>query len=153
MVTLPFIISKKEDKTTDLTEYCNSRFQFCVEYPTSIFPEKIIPDNGDGITLTSKKEHLSATFFGSWNVDNKTPKELYQLYIGKKVNQDPDSELVFKDISSKDFEASFIDGEFQIYERLFVVDDKFLVLQIKAPEKDNERIDIVRKNIKITFDD
>ena len=153
MVTLPFIISDRAENAIDTAKYCNARFQFCVEYPIDILSDKIISDNGDGIILRSKEEQVSATFLGSWNVENKTPKELYQLYVGKKVNRDSDSELVFKEISEKDFEVSFIDGAFQVYERLYVLDDKFLLFQIKAPEKQKNRIYIVRGKLKITFDD
>ena len=37
-------------------QYCNPRYQFCVDYPVGIFEDRIEAENGHGITLVSSDD-------------------------------------------------------------------------------------------------
>lgn len=54
--------------SNDYVSYCNSRFNFCIEYPAS-FSKQSKPDNEDGLTFLSGDRKTEIKAFGSLAVE------------------------------------------------------------------------------------
>jgi hypothetical protein len=52
-------------KTKNYKTYCNDRFQFCIDYPSSFIPQEE-PINGDGRTFQSRDEKAQITAYGGF---------------------------------------------------------------------------------------
>jgi hypothetical protein len=52
-------------KTKNYKTYCNDRFQFCIDYPSSFIPQEE-PINGDGRTFLSRDEKAQITAYGGF---------------------------------------------------------------------------------------
>lgn len=78
----PFIFNSlpygKAGKMT-VERYCNTRFNYCLDYPTAIFDGIVESDNDDGIQLVSEKYHLTLSVAGSHNVLEWSFQELYEM--------------------------------------------------------------------------
>jgi hypothetical protein len=59
--------------------YCNARFDFCVEYPTTLFGEKLTPTNADGVLLRSDDRNISLAIYGEYNIFANTLVEQQEL--------------------------------------------------------------------------
>lgn len=70
----------------DYALYCNSRFDFCVEYPAS-FSKLPKPDNDDGMTFLSADKKATISAFGSLATEpfETLDQELALAITDKKV--------------------------------------------------------------------
>lgn len=72
LVTLFAVLLLTSFRTQQRTQYCNSRFQFCMEYPQD-FRANGESGNGDGQTFTAKTGGAKITAYGSLALD---PRDL-----------------------------------------------------------------------------
>ncbi|MCB0706283.1 MAG: hypothetical protein KDC34_13285 [Saprospiraceae bacterium] len=57
--------------------YCNSRYNFCVTFPTEIFVNKEVSPNNDGIILTSAERDIEMRVTGYYNAMGWTLEDEY----------------------------------------------------------------------------
>ncbi len=67
--------------TTETNTYCNARFDFCVEYPSGLFTEKIKPTNADGILLRNEDQEISLAIYGEYNILSYSLIEQHKLML------------------------------------------------------------------------
>ncbi|MEN0041116.1 MAG: hypothetical protein AAF764_07230 [Pseudomonadota bacterium] len=77
-------------------QYCNPRYQFCIDYPTGVFEQRIEADNGDGITLVSTEDGAELRIYGVMNGDELPPETLLQILAEER----DDREITYR--ASKD---------------------------------------------------
>ncbi|MBX7243133.1 MAG: hypothetical protein K1X92_15420 [Bacteroidia bacterium] len=69
------------------TQYCNSRFGYCVEYPQGILYPQPESDNGDGRVFKNKKGEKILTVFGFNNIDNLTIQQQFDIDLHEKTEE------------------------------------------------------------------
>lgn len=85
-------------------EYCNQRFDFCLKYP-SIFSQKDISSNEDGIVLRSDNQDIRLRVFGYHNVlDNNAAEEL-DNYFDMANMEHPKLEAEWISVTKNDLDS------------------------------------------------
>lgn len=92
------------------TSYCNNRFNFCIEYPSS-FSKQQKPDNDDGLIFLSADKKTKIRAFGSLATEpfNELKQELEMATYNKKVT--------YKTVKNHWFIISGTDKEGNIFYR------------------------------------
>lgn len=66
--------------------YTNVRYAFAVDYPRDIFTSFTESDNSDGATFKANAPGAELRAYGSYNIDNKTPRAyVAEYYAGKTL--------------------------------------------------------------------
>lgn len=150
---LPFIIpaEKSSSESENYKEYCNARYDFCVAYPASMFEDKELADNGDGITLYGD-ESIKVTVSGSWDVFDRNSTELYQDISEPALSDTTRTKLLYTLIKDDIYETSFIKEDRQIYHKLFDNGAGFVLLQVNVPVAEAYKIESVVNDLSVRVD-
>ena len=105
---LILIFSFKSSNTFDT--YCNTRFDFCIEYP-HLFKRQPAPTNGDGLIFLSPDKNTEIHAFGKLAVGN-----LYKLDQEFQMSTE-DLNVVYKKITNNSFIFSGINKQGKIVYR------------------------------------
>ena len=79
------------DTTDNIEEegnYCNTRYEFCLEYPEEIFTQKKLADNCDGAFLASKDHRISLSIYGEWNSTQMTLADQHRFLLSNLLQTD-----------------------------------------------------------------
>jgi hypothetical protein len=72
---------------TQWATYTNVRFAFAIDYPRDIFTGYAEPDNSDGATFRTDAPGVELRAWGSYNIENKSPRAyVAQYYSGKTLS-------------------------------------------------------------------
>jgi hypothetical protein len=72
---------------TQWATYTNVRYAFAVDYPRDIFPSFTESDNSDGATFKTDALGVELRAYGSYNIDNKSPRAyVAEYYAGKTLS-------------------------------------------------------------------
>ena len=89
-------------------KYCNQRFNFCTEYPTS-FSGLGESQNGDGQKFLSKDKLSSITIYGNLEIDNINDfKTTYKDYLSSK-------NVTYKSLKNNSFVLSGYESKDKIF--------------------------------------
>jgi len=69
-------------------QYCNPRYQFCMDYPTGVFEDRIEADNGDGITLVSTDDGAELRIYGVMNGDELDLKTVQGILADERDDRE-----------------------------------------------------------------
>jgi hypothetical protein len=133
------------------SKYCNTRFNFCITYSSTLLPQTFVSDNGDGIILNTKDEKVEASVIGSLNISSQSTAELFVLFVPQK-NKHPEVKILEKEINERHYETTFIKGETIIYQKLFNTGDHYVLIEIVAPKGEQFRMEKIKETCFITFD-
>ena len=97
---------KEEDK--GLLFYSNPTFGYCVNIPDVFTKVVLIPDNGDGIALTTKDGKAAFRVSGGHVIDDDMLKESYDSALQSIGGKD---EAVFFDIGNDSWELTWWKGD------------------------------------------
>ncbi|MRI63853.1 hypothetical protein EDM00_07605 [Ornithobacterium rhinotracheale] len=76
IVAKPMDIS--ENEITNYVEYCNNRFDICMNYPSNFKPEPE-PTNGDGRVFSNEPDDAEIRIFGSTFSPNSQIKDILEI--------------------------------------------------------------------------
>ena len=117
-------------------QYCNARYQFCIDYPTGLFEQRIEADNGDGITLVSTDDGAELRTYGVMNGD-ELPMETLQQILAEERD---DREVTYKAAKNNWFVLSGYQGSGEtraiFYQRFESNDaaDRLSAMELVYPE-------------------
>ena len=157
-----FVASKSNPRTgqepqlravpTALSNYCNSRFNFCVDYSADLLPTQQVAENGDGVILRSDVGAAQVKVNGSHNVFSWTPAELYTFTLENALSSEPKDVAVVSKLIGEDFyECLLLDDGKNIYVKAFFVGDHYVQMFIEVPANRPELMDSLREDVRITF--
>lgn len=149
---MTFLASALSPKLTNLffpksgTErYCNERFEFCVEYPNSIFTETLYSDNGDGVILTTEKDQLQMTISGMYNPEDRSTEEVMD-----EIVSDLDHKLLETKATDDDFIVRYVDEEDMAhYLKAVRLRDRYVYVDVVADKSRKLKMKLVTENLRI----
>lgn len=151
LLLLPFFIgfsSKSSTTVSNEHDYCNARFDFCLEYPKGVFTQQTKSDNDDGIGLSSTDGLFKAQAFGAYNVVGSTTADLYQELVTELSGKNKKLNIVSNDISKTMYEATFLGDKELLYYRVQLVQNNAVItLMIAVPKGMEEMMHSFRKDI------
>ena len=114
--------------------YCNDRFSFCLQYPSTVLSQSAASANGDGVVLYTDNEQLMVNVSGIHNLLNTSIEDEYNLFLEHLKNEKPLFEIYSSNLEKDQFtilaasqdEASFYKtvatGEYFISLSIFTKD-------------------------------
>lgn len=151
LLLLPFFIgfsSRSAVETSPAHDYCNARFDFCLQYPKGVFTQMIKSDNDDGVSLYSTDRLLTAQVYGSYNVVGATTTDLYKELVNELSKTNNKLVVVDSDLNKTTYEAMFLgDKEMRYYRTTFQADNAIVTLMISVPKGMEELMHTLQKDI------
>lgn len=150
---LPFAVAEKEAVIVEdvFTEYCNPRYDFCVNYPSTILENEIISDNNDGIILQSEDKNFVVTVSGSQNILRKDTWELYNEFVAEPLSKQPLSRVVYVIVRDNYYETSFIKNGRRHIQKLYNFGDKHIILDAEGSPDKYYSLRNIKENIELTI--
>ncbi len=151
LLLLPLFIgfsSKNLAEATSDHDYCNTRFDFCLEYPKVVFTQQIKSDNDDGISLFSADGLFNAKAYGAYNVVGATTVDLFQELVKELSAKNKKLDIVSNNISKTTYEVTFLGDQEMLYYRIMLLPDNAVVtLMISVPKGMEEMMHTLQKDI------
>lgn len=151
LLLLPLFIgfsSKNASKATNEHDYCNTRFDFCLEYPKGVLTQQRKSDNDDGISLSSADGLFKAQAYGAYNVVGSTTEDLFQELVKELSAKNKKLDIVSNDVNKTTYEATFRgDKEMLYYRILFVPNNAVVTLMIAVPKGMEEMMHSLQEDV------
>ena len=145
LLSISFLFANFTNAQTATEEYCNARFNFCVEYPSSIFTEKYESANGDGIELINEAGDAYIVASGANNTLNTTVEAEYKSFLNYVIH----SEGAIKEIDSYKGD-NFLEITVQVRNKYFYyqtyISDKFIVAAMVRTDLDDPKASLAAFN-------
>lgn len=157
MASLSFFIPKEDHEYTNEnhlaldSKYCNARFDFCTEYPDTLLPYKFISKNNDGITLQTKDEKVIVIVAGIRRVLDQDIDALFDDYVTDRLKHFEDGKIFYEEFKDNYYKTSFTDGKYHYLQKLYTLNDKNIIYQIKAPSTMSFRISEIDNHLDISL--
>lgn len=150
---LPFLMPKSEEAipVETYSEYCNARYDFCVNYPSSILSNKFISDNNDGVILSNTTNNITVTVSGSPVVSGKSVADMYDDIVAKHLDEEDGDREVYIIIQDDYYEVSFIRGNQRYYQKLKREAGDDIMLEIVGPKASKKTLKDLKNKIELTF--
>ncbi|MGV8983893.1 hypothetical protein [Clostridium sp.] len=136
---------KPKNQQVYYKQYTNDRYWFSIEYP-SIFITKPLPDNGDGIGLSTTDENTELTIAGINNVLNETTVSIYNDLLKEHRNAS------YKKHEDNWMVVSWLEGDKIVYEKRVVGNGSINTFIIKYPSNQNDYYSPIISHLNSTFD-
>ncbi|BBF44401.1 hypothetical protein lbkm_3114 [Lachnospiraceae bacterium KM106-2] len=121
--------------------YTNARFNYQVKYPTK-FTKKTFSDNGDGVTLTTKKKDATCLIWGGYNIMEDTGKTLL------KSIKSYSPKLSSSTSNKKTCSYKYKKGKKIVYGYRYIVNDVVLGFEITYPTSQKSYYETAIKTIR-----
>ena len=155
MALLPLFMTEEEPSSTSIeanAEYCNPRFNFCLQYPDSILPFRFVSENNDGVILKTKDERVVVTVSGFRTINNRDTWQLYEDFVEKELATKKDSRILYEIVENSYYKTSFINGNYKFFQQLYNRGNKYVIYQIIAPKTMAFKINKIREYIDLSLD-
>lgn len=146
------LTSEKISQNEDYDQYCNVRFDYCLDYPKFLNPQ---PEsaNGDGRIFNNEKGEEVLRVFGRFNLDaeGKTISLERQYNTDITDNLKKKNNITYKKLGKTFFVISgFRNGKI-FYQKTIFKNDAFSFAILQYPTNDKEIYDKVSTEIFKTF--
>jgi hypothetical protein len=111
---------------TQWATYTNVRYAFAVDYPRDVFPSFTESDNSDGATFKTDAPWVEMRAWGSYNIDNKSPRAYVTEYYAGKT-------LSYSSVKRDSYVASGTNGGNIFYDRCNFTGDRVLCVALVYP--------------------
>ena len=148
---LLFVGVRKESKSYSHSkaQYCNTRFEFCVNYPAPLLPEQRVSDNDDGVILKTTDRSSQVSVYGSFNVFKWTPKDLFEFTIKELPGGGGDIKVLTSLFGDDFYECAFLHGTSQYYHRGYFVKDRYVQMVAQTPVNRPEMMSRLREDVTV----
>ena len=129
--------------------YSNGRFGFTLVYPGSIFRQKILSDNGDGIILYNQDKSLELRAYGSWYAESISDSYHDELQWAKESNK----RVTYKVLKKNWYVLSGINDQKQtiFYQKSYFKEGKSSSFRLVYPIRDKKKYDSLISTISKNF--
>ena len=135
-----------------ISNYCNSRFDFCVAYPAVTLPIQEVSVNDDGVILKTVDEKSTVSVNGSYNVTNWSAEEVFEFTINS-ITEEKEGQLkmISKIIGDHFYECYFSYDGCYYFNRCIFVDDYYISLLLTTPVNYPMLMQQLKKEVSVTF--
>ncbi len=131
--------------------YCNEKFNFCANYPSSLLPFKATLTQNNGIVLRSDDGFAEVIIAGYRQPTTESTEKAFLTSIQQQVKQNGDLKIISSIFGEDFYECSFIIGLNFSYHKSYYFDDHFVRLEIKVPISNPVMLKSLKAEIDIDF--
>jgi hypothetical protein len=143
---LLFLLSSSVLAHSTMRNYCNPRFRFCIDYPSS-FVAQTPPENGDGRTFKSKDGLVKMLVYGS---NNSLMEKLETRFKAESISSDT-RKVTYKLFKPDYFVLSGIENKNVFYQKVLFKNDEYKTFLILYPIVQNKIYDPITTKIAASF--
>ncbi|MBI1226729.1 MAG: hypothetical protein GC192_15955 [Bacteroidetes bacterium] len=152
LLLLPFFIGFSSKNAVDFSsggnEYCNARFDFCLQYPTAIFTHQINSDNADGVSLFSDDGMINAKVYGAYNIVGTSMEDFYQEMVTELSTKNKKIVVLKNDVNKTNYEATVQGDKTIVYYHAMQQDNNVVVtLTVSVPKGMEEMLHSLQKDL------
>jgi hypothetical protein len=140
------LISSVMAQSLVFKHYCNARFAFCLDYPSTLLLQPP-PDNGDGRTFKSKDGKVQMLAYGSYN---SLQEKLETRFLAESTSSGT-RKITYKLFKPDFFVISGIENNKVFYEKILYKDDTYKTLLISYPTALKKTYDPITAKIVRSF--
>ncbi len=133
--------------TLSLKTYLNPRFAYSISYPSNLLIPQGESANGDGQEFISKDSKASLVVFGSFNASKESLKVWYEDVTLNSVDQ----KFTYQVFKKNFFVVSGLENGNVIYQKTYLVKDRFISFILRYPESERSTFDPLVKKIADSF--
>lgn len=149
-------------KPKDYESYCNSRYNYCIDYPT-IMVAQPEAGNGDGRVFLNPKDSATLTVYGTIGVDLETevPIPLKERYLKDMQNikeESPNNKITYHKLGQHFFVVSGYKQDRIFYQKTIVTQDdnsqnpSFAYAILEYPESGKEVYNKISEKVFSSFE-
>lgn len=136
---------------TEVEEYCNERFVFCVTYPGGLFVDKEYADNGDGITLHAAGGRIEADIMGAYNVLGWSMEDIFENYF-KAMREKPMEVELLELYTDETYGWAKMKYNYEIQLiRVNLLNDAYITTIITVPASSPDLLEELEDTVQVTF--
>lgn len=117
---------------SEMAEYCNNRFDFCIEYPSDIFTEKMLSANGDGVEFTNADGTVYLLASGSNNVLKTSVEAEYKNFMNYIIHTEGQVKEIESNRVGNMLEVSIQNGKKFFFYRTYISENALVAILIKT---------------------
>ena len=144
-------IADTNTAATDAEPYCNTRFGFCLEYPTTLLTNKVEGENEDGIELYNEAGTFQVAAYGSFDLFNWDAQEIYDFNMKSIAHGDSEIIVFSQTIDADHYATDFLYKGYIHHQEVWLSADYYLTLNISVPEGQKEWLEMLRETVKLTI--
>lgn len=129
--------------------YCNGRFDFCLEYPTTLLVNKEEGVNDDGIELYNEAGTFQVAAYGAYDLFGWDAQEIYDFNMQSYANQNAEIIVLSQSVTGDHYTTSFLHKGYIHYQEVWLSGDHYLTLNISVPEGQKEWLEMLRQSVKL----
>lgn len=128
--------------------YVNARFEYAVDYPEGLLLPQGEADNSDGQKFIAQDKSAEMIVYGSYNIDEKTPKELYNAAISEAQSE---GVITYKVMKNNFFVISGKHNGKIFYHKTLIKGDIIKILIIEYNESLKAQFDPITASLSNSF--
>jgi len=138
--------------TPTLAEYCNARYEFCINYPAEYFDDTKRADNADGIILKSEDELVRLAISGSYNVLDWSLEDIY-LQTFEEIAKDEDAvNLVDYSIEENMHDCVYEFKDYFLYMKTILLEEKYVTVRLEVNKSNGYLLPIIQEQMTISVE-
>jgi hypothetical protein len=140
------IIDAKKEK------YCNSRFNFCLVYSSTLLPIQSTSANNDGLKLFTENRKGKVTVVGAHNIFDWTPKELLEFNVENILPKQSENAVVVSKLFNVDYyQIHLAYAEKSILQEAYFKDGNYILFTIETAANHPELLDELKETTALEF--
>lgn len=150
-ISLHFFALPPAETSLDKKEYCNARFDFCVQYPVELLPQQYKATNGDGARWTNEDQSIQLSVAGFHNVEGWDIEAINQFFFDQLIRKDASVHLtaIYTD-DTYGWTKMRIADKIQ-YFSVRLLANSYVTTLITVTEDAPKRLEEVRESLDISF--
>lgn len=146
------IPTSKANLATTASQYCSDRFHFCLDYPSSLFPEQFFSPDGDSVLMKTGGQVAEISVMGTLGGSKLAPEQVFQKNIESITSNGSKPTIISSLFGEKDFEVNFLLNGFSYHQKAGFFSDAYVLFTVKAPVNRPELMVRLKENVRMVFD-
>ncbi len=142
----------QKDGSIAATQYCNNRFGYCLNYPSSLFPDRTLSVQSDTLLLKSVGQIAEVKVIGKLGATKEAPEAIFEKNL-QAISSKSGKANVISTLFGEDFyEANFLCGDFTYHQKANFSPTAAVLLTITVPMNRPEMMVRAKSDIEIVFE-
>lgn len=147
-----FNAEERKDKTPDITQYCNTSYNYCFSYDSNIFDKLPADKNPRGISVADKSGKLFVDCYGSDNPYKRDIKYLMKANMAYLLRNEPSGlkRIIHQSSDENSYIVNFETDDTYFKQELILSNRQFVVLTLRIPSRNKAAIEAALKTTRLT---
>ncbi|MCB0519748.1 MAG: hypothetical protein H6577_16655 [Lewinellaceae bacterium] len=114
-------------------QYCNNRFDYCLDYPNSLLPDRYLSPQSDTLLLKSVGQIAEVSVMGKLGKTGSTPERVFEKNLQFIISKNGKATVISTLFGEDFYEANFLCGDFTYQQKAAFSETRSALFTIKVP--------------------